>query len=140
LIYRRDSSNYFERNRIAVGRRAIRPEGNSRSCETACPTRPSAEIRAALHRKALRAFHRCNDTLVIDELGLAHAKARIEIAVRLCDGREIPPAAGPCPAKSGLWPLCSKLAHSGGDCGAPEQQTKEHSPRRLLDKFCELDP
>ena len=33
-----------------------------------------AEIRRALHRKALRAFHR-NDTLVIDELGLAHAKA-----------------------------------------------------------------
>jgi hypothetical protein len=39
------------------------------------------EIRAALHRKALRAFHRCSDTLVIDELGLAHAKARIDIAV-----------------------------------------------------------
>ena len=40
-----------------------------------------ADIRAALHRKALRGFHRCNDTLVIDELGLAHAKARIDIAV-----------------------------------------------------------
>jgi hypothetical protein len=40
-----------------------------------------AEIRAALHRKALRAFHRCNDTLVIDELGLAHAKTRIDVAV-----------------------------------------------------------
>jgi hypothetical protein len=40
-----------------------------------------AEIRAALHRKALRAFHRCNDTLVIDELGLAHAKVRIDVAV-----------------------------------------------------------
>ena len=40
-----------------------------------------AEIRAALHRKVLRAFHRCNDTLVIDELGLAHAKARIDVAV-----------------------------------------------------------
>jgi hypothetical protein len=40
-----------------------------------------AEIRCALHRKALRAFHRCNDTLVIDELGLAHAKARIDVAV-----------------------------------------------------------
>jgi hypothetical protein len=39
------------------------------------------EIRAALHRKALRAFHRCNDTLVIDELGLAHAKARVDVAV-----------------------------------------------------------
>jgi hypothetical protein len=40
-----------------------------------------AEIRAALHRKALRAFHECNDTLVIDELGLAHAKVRVDIAV-----------------------------------------------------------
>jgi hypothetical protein len=40
-----------------------------------------AEIRCALHRKELRAFHRCNDTLVIDELGLAHAKARIDVAV-----------------------------------------------------------
>jgi hypothetical protein len=40
-----------------------------------------AEIRAALHRKALRAFHRCNDTLVIDELGLAHAKVRVDVAV-----------------------------------------------------------
>src|SRR5262249_41352705 len=26
-------------------------------------------------------FHACNDTLVIDELGLAHAKARIDVAV-----------------------------------------------------------
>jgi hypothetical protein len=40
-----------------------------------------AEIRAALHRKALRAFHRCSETLVIDELGLAHAKARVDVAV-----------------------------------------------------------
>ncbi|MBV8108753.1 MAG: sce7726 family protein [Hyphomicrobiales bacterium] len=40
-----------------------------------------AEIRGALHRKVLRAFHRCNDTLVIDELGIAHAKARIDVAV-----------------------------------------------------------
>lgn len=39
------------------------------------------EIRTALHRTALRAFHRCNDTLVIDELGLSHAKARIDVAV-----------------------------------------------------------
>jgi hypothetical protein len=39
------------------------------------------EIRAALHRKALLADHRCNDTLVIDELGLAHAKVRIDVAV-----------------------------------------------------------
>jgi hypothetical protein len=40
-----------------------------------------ADIRAALHRKALRPFHRCNDTLVIDELGLAHSKGRIDVAV-----------------------------------------------------------
>jgi len=40
-----------------------------------------AEIRAALHRKVLRAFHLRNDTLVIDELGLAHARARIDVAV-----------------------------------------------------------
>jgi hypothetical protein len=39
------------------------------------------EIRAALHRKELRAFHRCNNTLVIDELGLAHAKVRVDVAV-----------------------------------------------------------
>jgi hypothetical protein len=45
------------------------------------PQSTDAEIRAALHRKALRAFHRCNGTLVIDELGLAHAKARIDVAV-----------------------------------------------------------
>ncbi|MCK1409294.1 sce7726 family protein [Bradyrhizobium sp. 76] len=40
-----------------------------------------AEIRSALHRKELRASHRCTDTLVIDELGLAHAKVRIDVAV-----------------------------------------------------------
>lgn len=40
-----------------------------------------AEIRLALHSKTLRDFHRCPNTLVIDELGLAHAKARIDIAV-----------------------------------------------------------
>lgn len=40
-----------------------------------------AEIRAALHRKELQAHHRCGDTLVIDELGLAHAKVRIDVAV-----------------------------------------------------------
>lgn len=40
-----------------------------------------ADIRAALHSKALLADHRCSDTLVIDELGLAHAKARIDVAV-----------------------------------------------------------
>jgi hypothetical protein len=40
-----------------------------------------AEIRAALHSKALRAYHRCDKTLVIDELGLAHAKVRVDVAV-----------------------------------------------------------
>jgi len=40
-----------------------------------------AEIRAALHSKTLLADHRCRDTLVIDELGLAHAKVRIDVAV-----------------------------------------------------------
>ncbi len=39
------------------------------------------EIRSALHRKKFRRHHICNETLVIDELGLAHAKARIDIAV-----------------------------------------------------------
>lgn len=39
------------------------------------------EIREALHRNALRAFHRCNDTLVVDELGLSHAKVRVDVAV-----------------------------------------------------------
>lgn len=45
------------------------------------PNSTDAEIRQALHRKTLRAFHRCNDTLVVEELGLAHAKVRIDIAV-----------------------------------------------------------
>ena len=40
-----------------------------------------SEIRAALHRKKLRAAHCRADTLIVDELGLAHAKARIDIAV-----------------------------------------------------------
>ena len=45
--------------------------------------RPSTdpEIREALHRKTLRGLHGRSDTLVIDELGLAHAKARIDVAV-----------------------------------------------------------
>jgi len=40
-----------------------------------------AEIRVALHSKALRAYHHCDKTLVIDELGLAHAKVRVDVAV-----------------------------------------------------------
>ena len=45
--------------------------------------RPSTdtEICAALHRKTLRALHARADTLVVDELGLAHSKARIDVAV-----------------------------------------------------------
>lgn len=39
------------------------------------------EIRSALHRKKLRQLHERADTLVIDELGLAHAKARVDVAV-----------------------------------------------------------
>jgi hypothetical protein len=40
-----------------------------------------ADIRAALHRKKLRRAHSCPNTLVVDELGLAHARARIDIAI-----------------------------------------------------------
>jgi hypothetical protein len=69
------------------------------------------EIRAALHRKALRAFHRCNDTLVIDELGLAHAKARIDVAVinGCMHGFEIKSAADTLtrlPQQLGLYEEC----------------------------------
>jgi hypothetical protein len=44
-------------------------------------TSTDTEIRAALHRTKLRRAHACANTLVVDELGLAHAKARIDIAV-----------------------------------------------------------
>lgn len=39
------------------------------------------DIRSALHRKRLAQLKSHPDTLVIDELGLAHAKSRIDIAV-----------------------------------------------------------
>lgn len=39
------------------------------------------EIRAALHDKKLSALRNAPDTIVIDELGLSHAKARIDVAV-----------------------------------------------------------
>jgi hypothetical protein len=39
------------------------------------------EIRSALHRKKLRQLHERADTLVVDELGLAHAKVRVDIAI-----------------------------------------------------------
>lgn len=40
-----------------------------------------AEIRSALHAKRLRHARSHPDTLVIDELGLAHARSRIDVAV-----------------------------------------------------------
>jgi hypothetical protein len=40
-----------------------------------------ADIRRALHTKRLQRLRACPDTLVIDELGLAHAKSRIDVAV-----------------------------------------------------------
>jgi len=39
------------------------------------------EIREALHRKVLKAYHRSNSTIIVDELGLAHGKNRIDVAV-----------------------------------------------------------
>lgn len=38
-------------------------------------------IRAALHREELSLLHACPDTIVIDELGLSHAKVRVDIAI-----------------------------------------------------------
>ena len=40
-----------------------------------------ADIRSALHAKRLRRLKDHPDTLVIDELGLAHARCRIDVAV-----------------------------------------------------------
>ncbi|WFU51788.1 sce7726 family protein [Sinorhizobium terangae] len=40
-----------------------------------------ADIRSALHAKRLRRAKAHPDTLVIDELGLAHARSRIDVAV-----------------------------------------------------------
>jgi len=40
-----------------------------------------AAVRSALHRKKLQHFKSLPDTLVVDELGLAHAKSRVDIAV-----------------------------------------------------------
>jgi hypothetical protein len=39
------------------------------------------EIRSALHKKILQRNHECSSTFVIDELGLAHGKKRIDVAV-----------------------------------------------------------
>ncbi len=40
-----------------------------------------SEIRRAFHRKKLHALHTCPDTLIIDELGIAHGRNRIDVAV-----------------------------------------------------------
>lgn len=40
-----------------------------------------ADIREALHRKVLQPYHKCSSTIVVDELGLAHGKNRVDIAV-----------------------------------------------------------
>ncbi|MCA8893181.1 MAG: sce7726 family protein [Hyphomonas sp.] len=40
-----------------------------------------AEIRAALYNKKFRHFEPRSDVLVVDELGLAHAKSRVDVAV-----------------------------------------------------------
>ncbi|WP_336172961.1 sce7726 family protein [Ensifer sp. MJa1] len=39
------------------------------------------EIRAALHKKKLRSYRKAGDAIVVDELGLSHAKVRIDVAV-----------------------------------------------------------
>lgn len=39
------------------------------------------EIREAFHAKRLSYYHNCPDTVVIDELGVAHGENRIDIAV-----------------------------------------------------------
>lgn len=45
------------------------------------PATTDPDIRSALHRKRLRQLKSDPDTLIIDELGLAHAKCRVDIAV-----------------------------------------------------------
>lgn len=39
------------------------------------------EIREAMHRKVLKTYHRCDSTIIVDELGLAHGRNRIDVAV-----------------------------------------------------------
>jgi hypothetical protein len=45
------------------------------------PQTTDIEIRTALHGKKLKSFRTALDTIVVDELGLSHAKARIDVAV-----------------------------------------------------------
>src|SRR5712671_2834380 len=40
-----------------------------------------SNIRSVLHSQRLRRQNSCPDTLVIDELGLAHARSRVDVAV-----------------------------------------------------------
>jgi hypothetical protein len=42
---------------------------------------PESDIRSALHSKRLRHQKSRPDTLIIDELGLAHARSRVDVAV-----------------------------------------------------------
>jgi hypothetical protein len=39
------------------------------------------QIREAFHKKLLKSHHECSSTIVVDELGLAHGRNRIDIAV-----------------------------------------------------------
>lgn len=39
------------------------------------------EIRKALHKKVFQAYRQCETTVVVDELGLAHGKNRIDVAI-----------------------------------------------------------
>lgn len=48
---------------------------------SALATTKDSDIRTALHAKRFRRIRAQRDTLIIDELGLAHAKSRIDIAV-----------------------------------------------------------
>jgi hypothetical protein len=45
------------------------------------PSTNDIEIRKALHNKKLSAYRSAPDTIVVDELGLSHAKVRVDVAV-----------------------------------------------------------
>lgn len=69
------------------------------------------EIRTALHQKTLRRFHECPYTLVVNELALVHASARVDIAVinGCVHGYEIKSAADSLsrlPRQIGLYEEC----------------------------------
>jgi hypothetical protein len=55
--------------------------GSWQSIMSARDATKDTDIRAALHAKRLRRVKARPDTLVIDELGLAHARSRIDVAV-----------------------------------------------------------